>query len=108
MQISRLKVFQSVKIGNVEKTFLTDAEFSMELKDNLVFITRLSDGSKVITPLTNTPWFIEKAPEEKPIEPTKPFKPYTGPQEVKAKPSTPKKKPKANKKPKGASSRQKD
>ena len=60
MKLSKLKVFQSVKVGSKEHTFLTDADFDMELKDTLVFITRKSDGSKVVTPLTNTPWFVPR------------------------------------------------
>lgn len=60
MKVSRLRVFQSVKIGKAEKTFLTEDEFDIELKDTLMFITSKSDKSQVITPLTNVPWFVPR------------------------------------------------
>jgi hypothetical protein len=58
MKVKRLRVFQSVKVGKAEKTFLTEDEFDIELKDTLMFITSKSDKSQVITPLTNVPWFV--------------------------------------------------
>lgn len=61
MKIERLRVFQSVKIGNKEKTFLVASEFEMELRDTLVFIKSKVDNSQVVTPLTNVPWFVPMA-----------------------------------------------
>tara|TARA_R110002126_G_scaffold172712_8_gene321526 strand:- start:5463 stop:5759 length:297 start_codon:yes stop_codon:yes gene_type:complete len=71
MKLSKLKVFQSVKVGAKEHTFLVEADFDMELKDNLVFITRKSDGSNVITPLTNTPWFVVSEGSSVPLKTVK-------------------------------------
>ena len=64
MKIDRLRVFQSVKVGSKEKTFLTADEFDMELKDTLIFITSKKDDSQVVTPLTNVPWFVPVIPRK--------------------------------------------
>lgn len=59
IRLKSVKVFNSVKCGSGEHQFLQDKDFELTLKGDLVYIRSRKDGSEVITPITNTPWFTE-------------------------------------------------
>ena len=71
MKIKALKVFQSVKVGGSESTFMTSGDFDMELKGDLVYIKHRTTGDLVITPITNTPWFKPAEAASEPKQGTK-------------------------------------
>jgi hypothetical protein len=59
MIIATLKVFQSVKCGNREESFLTSKDFHMVLSGQLIKIVCHKSQETVYTPITNTPWWTE-------------------------------------------------
>ena len=59
-QLQSVKVFNAVKCGADELMFLQDKDFILELEGMFVHIKNRKTGSKVATPITNTPWMVFK------------------------------------------------
>jgi len=56
MKIKSLRVFNSVKCGKGEYTFLTDDIFDLTLDGFFINVKHKVELAVVIVPITNTPW----------------------------------------------------
>jgi hypothetical protein len=59
MKIDKLKVFNSVKIGSKEETFLKSEDYDMFLEDQLIKIVSKKSGDTSYTSLANVPYFTK-------------------------------------------------
>lgn len=59
VRINRMKVFNSVKIGPKEETFLKAEDYDITLRGHIVTIISKITGDKVFTSLANIPYFTE-------------------------------------------------
>jgi hypothetical protein len=58
MKISRLKLFNSVKVGGKEKTFF-DTPYIIEMEGNLISIKDEETKDPTLTTIFNVVWMIE-------------------------------------------------
>lgn len=68
-KISRIKLAQSIRVGNKEHNYLTFKDFDMTLEDGvMVRVTEKMSGAETFTSLFNCAYWEESKPELKVVQ----------------------------------------
>lgn len=67
MLLSKVRLYQSVKLGAIEKTFFTEDSYRIQVADNNILITieDLETGVQVLTTVNNMIWAARTLEEKK-------------------------------------------